>query len=330
MKLVLVGGLNADSYAKGEAWGAYKAGVVLEVDTNNPGQTRIIYADDTRPNYLPEGTKVSTVFKAATLRDGVLTCCSTTEVFTLDLASQNVLRKLTHPKMNDVHHAIVRSDDTVLVCSTGLDTLMELTWDGSLKRSWQLSAKGTAMINDDIDYREVESTKPHEIHPNFVLEVGSDIYVTRFKQQDAICVTNEEAPSFVIPQGNPHDGVVKDDQVWFTTTNGWVVTHDKRSAEQTKSVNLNVVFQADRPLGWCRSVLPIDQDRFVVGFSRLRKTAFQENVRWAASKLLNRQAAPLPTRIAVVNHRENKVEQQFDLEKAGLLNAIFSIHKSPE
>ena len=326
MKIILVGGLNADSYAKGEAWSAYKAGVVAEVDIQNPEQSRVILSDYTTPPYLPSDTNVSTVFKAAELNGNILTVCSTTEIFQLDLQAGRVIRKLTHPKMNDVHHVHAIRDDKVIVVSTGLDSLLELTWDGDLTNSWSLSQKGADMLSDDLDYRLVESTKPHEVHPNFVFHSEDEMYVTRFKQKDAVCVTNPKMPTFHISRGNVHDGVVQGNNVWFTTTNGWVVAHNRETGDQNIWVDLNDLFQADRPLGWCRAVLPVDEDRIIVAFSRLRKTKFQENVRWAASKLLNKQAAPLPTRIAIVNIRDQIVECQVDLERLGLLNAVFLIH----
>lgn len=323
-RVLVVGGVNSNQVKSGEGWAAYKAGRVVRLDLETGWHEEVIYDGDI-PEYIPKNANISTVFKAATLNDQKMLLCTTTEVFERCLMTGNVLRSVSHPKFNDVHHAIY-DNDNVLVVSTGLDSLILISWQGEIIKTWPLSEKARRMLDDDIDYRAVESTKPHDFHPNFVFKVGERIYLTRFKQGDAICVNDEVAPRLVVTKGNIHDGLVHRDKTWFTCTNGWLCAVSNATGNEAFSVDLNALYEGDAPLGWCRGLEFLGDDLVAVGFSRLRHTKFKEHVKWAVSKFSDRSLAPLPTRVAVIDLVNKTVLDDFVLEGREGLNAIFSIH----
>ena len=88
----------------------------------------------------------------------------------------------------------------------------------------------------------------------------------------------------------------------------------------------------DLPLGWCRAIRILDNDRVIVGFSRLRSTKLADKVRWAKAQVKRiagmsgyEDTLPLlPTRICCLDLQERKMEWEWDLEEFGM-NAVFSI-----
>lgn len=74
--------------------------------------------------------------------------------------------------------------------NTGLDMVVRVTPEGRVLEEWDvLLEPAWQRFSRDIDYRKIVSTKPHRSHPNFVFELGDEVWVTRFEQRDAICLT---------------------------------------------------------------------------------------------------------------------------------------------
>jgi hypothetical protein len=130
--------------------------------------------------------------------------------------------------------------------------------------------------------------------------------------------------------GGPHDGVSYNGRIYFTTVNGCVVIANPKNGRIESVVDLNGITHERGPLGWCRGIYVLDENRVIVGFSRLRSTKFQDNLawvkRWAKKGLgLEETFATKPTRIALYDLRLGKLCWEKGLEEVGL-NAIFSIH----
>ncbi|MCB1661710.1 MAG: hypothetical protein KDI20_03860 [Pseudomonadales bacterium] len=325
-ELLLVGGQNSDKYKKGEAWGAYQAGVVATVNLQS-GNMKVLVKDDSRPEFLSGLAEIGTVFKAASLTKDHLIVPSTTEVIFFNRKTWKEEGRISSTWFNDLHHVIPYRSKSLLVVNTGLDCIMEVDLKGELLNKYCVCAEESSRVfDDDVDYRRVVSTKPHIAHPNHVFYCNSHLYATRFKQKDAICLTDKTRSSFQIRVGNVHDGLVVNGLVYFTSTNGWVTSFDIETGSQKMQMDLNSIFRADRPLGWCRGIQVLDNGDLVVGFSRLRPTKFRENVDWIAKGVgFKKKLSPLPTRIAVVDPKDRVVKFEIDIEAIGM-NAIFSIH----
>lgn len=317
------GGINSPSASQKDAWAAYCGGKVVKLNLDGSGE--VVWVDKKIPDYIDKDKKIGTVFKAGSIKGFEYIVCSTTEVFKFDCRNMNLLASVSHPLFNDVHHALEVEDGTLLVVSTGLDAVINITWAGKVINTWSVDAERKYMLSDGVDYRNVESTKPHKHHVNYVFMVENEIFSTRFKDQDAVCLTNDSIDRFHVPYGNIHDGVVKDGHVWFTTTNGWVCSYEIATRAEKLALNLNDLYEQTRPLGWCRSLCIVDDENLLVGFSRLRKTKFKENVRWAAGKIFSTKELPLPTRIAKINFVHKKLVSEINLEEEYGMNAIFSI-----
>ncbi|WP_342045383.1 hypothetical protein [Bacillus sp. OTU530] len=171
------------------------------------------------------------------------------------------------------------------------------------------------------DYRKIPTTKPHQSHPNYVFEIGNDIWVTRCLQKDAICLTKSNR---IINIGRElvHDGVVFGESIYFTQVDGHVVVVDIHNHEVIQVHNLNKMTDTNMPLGWCRGIKIIDHDKVIVGFTRIRpikKTRPDGEVLWEGGY------GVLPTRIVCYDLKNGKQLWEQQLEDYGM-NAIYSIH----
>ena len=88
---------------------------------------------------------------------------------------------------------------------------------------------------------------------------------------------------------------------------------------------MNKIVGDGPPLGWCRGIELLDDRHAVVGFSRLRPTKWEQNLRWVKRQLGGKGTGLLPTRIALVDLSAERFVWEVDLEPGGL-NAVFSIH----
>jgi prepilin-type processing-associated H-X9-DG protein len=301
-----------------------RSGLVLRVRPET-GSVETCISHVSPPGVIP-AEDATILFKAGTLSGDRLYACTQTEVLVYALPGFERLSYISLPCFNDVHHVRPTQRGTLLIANTGLDAVLEVAPDGVVVREWSVLGEDTwARFSRDIDYRRVVSTKPHRSHPNYVFEVGDDVWVTRFEQRDAVCLTR---PGRRIDIGveRPHDGVLHGGRAYFTTVDGHVVIGDPGTGRRERVIDLNAIESAGRPLGWCRGLLVLDPDTVVVGFSRLRATRFRDKVRWVRERIRSGALAPdLPTRIVAYDLRRRRALWRVDLEAAGM-SAVFSIH----
>jgi hypothetical protein len=242
------------------------------------------------------------------------------------------VRYVSLPCFNDVHHVFPGPDHTLFVANTGLDAVVEVGADDAFSNMWNvLEEDPWERFSPDVDYRKVPSTKPHKSHPNHVTYFDGDLWVTRSGQQDLFRLTGGSRSAAVIDPSVEttfqaiHDGFLQGDRIYFTAVRGFVIVLDAESLQVVGRYDLSKIVGDGPPLGWCRGVEVVDEDRVVVGFSRLRPTRWGENVRWVKHRLGGEGYGLRPTRIAMFNLRDETVEWEIDMEPAGL-NAIFSVH----
>ncbi|HRC87769.1 MAG TPA: hypothetical protein PK413_19415, partial [Thermoanaerobaculia bacterium] len=282
------------------------------------------------PEEIPESPDFAVLFKAATLAGDALWVPTATEVLGLRLPTFERFAYLSLPSFNDLHHVRPTARGTLLVVSTGLDLVQELELSGRVLREWSTLAEAPwARFDHATDYRKVATTKPHSCHPNYAFEADGEIWVTRFEQRDAWCLTAPER-RIALDVERPHDGIVVGRRVYFTTVDGRVVVASLDSDRVERVVDLNRLSGSELALGWCRGLAVLASGRVVVGFSRLRPTRFRENVRWVKHRLgLAAKAGNLPSRIACFDLEAEQLLWEQDLESEGL-SAVFSIHPQPE
>jgi hypothetical protein len=310
-----------------QEWKLYKKALVTRIAD---GRAERVLEYETPPQHCADDAP-SIVFKAASIHGDRAYLCTQTEVLICDFPSFSIRQVISLPCFNDLHHVAVGPDGRLFVAVTGLDAVAEMTPDGVLlnllsvtgKPVWERFSKAT-------DYRKVATTKPHQAHPNFVFFLDGKPWVTRFQQRDAVPLYGEagaHAP-FALGAEGVHDGHVAKGCIYFTAVNGLVLRVDLASGKM-QSFDLNQARgpYEDRPLGWCRGILPLGNEVWV-GFSRIRYTALRHNIDWIRRGFRNiDRLPPAPTRVARYDLGKNALVDEFDLEPAGM-NTVFSIHKA--
>ena len=315
----LTGGRQRMSrFVRREEWNAFEKAVLLELDTDT-GSVDVLLEYEGPPDRVP-ARDPSHIFKSASWDGELLLLCTQTEVLRYDPAARRVVEVLSHPWFNDVHH-VTRLGARLHVVSTGLDAVLELDERGEVVELHSATgASPWTRFDRDEDYRKVLTTKPHQCHPNFAFGHAGVRYVTRFEQGDAWPL-DAGAPALPVAADPIHDGVVARDLAWFTVVSGVVVGVDPRTGETRARHDLNRIGDDDAPLGWCRG-LTFEEDRVLVGFSRLRPTRFKQNLGWLRGALARPE--PVPTRVVAYDLEAGRELQSWPLEGHGM-NAVFSI-----
>jgi hypothetical protein len=323
MHYIVLGGQQRPGAAQRQQGTRFQKAVIAAVDAAQ-GRSQVIYEFGS-PTWLPDSyEEASILFKAGTVKDGRLYACTSTRVLVFSLPDMEVVSHISLPRFNDLHHVWPTERGTLLVVVTGLDMVVELDLDGNVLREWNVLGEDPwARFSRDTDYRQVVSTKPHHAHPNHVIEHGDEIWVTRFEQRDAICLT-DPGKRIDIGVQRPHDGEIHGERIYFTTVDGHVVVGNLATCEREAVYDLNTITGLDCSLGWCRGIHVVDEETVVIGFSRLRPTKLRENVRWVRAKFGGAKTT-MPSRLAQYNLRHGRVDWQCDLEGAGV-NVMFSVH----
>lgn len=309
-----------------DEWHLYESALILRLDTDS-GAVETCLEYKTPPEARASDDS-SNVFKAGTLVGNVLYTCTSTEVLIFELPHFERRGYISLPCFNDLHHVTPTSDGNLLVASTGLDMVVKLTPQGKVMEEWSvLEERPWSRFSPAVDYRRVDSTKPHESHPNFVFELDGETWVTRFRQRDAICL-NGSRKRIDIAVERPHDGLLHDGRIYFTTVDGRIVIANPRTLKVDKIIDLKQMNGQKALLGWCRGLLPLDERRSWVGFTRVRKTKFKENILWVKN-IFYEGMVEMPTHIALYDIVGKRCLQEFDLEQHGM-NVIFSIFPAVE
>jgi hypothetical protein len=316
-----------------QEWSRYDEAIIAEVEPET-GRTEIRLGRRTPADHCPDDDP-SFIFKAGSVQRDILYACNLTEVLTYRLPDLTEIGCISIPCFNDLHHVAPNSAGNLLVASTGLDMVIELTRDGDLVREWSaLDDDPWSRFSRTVDYRKVPTTKPHYAHPNFVFEIDGEPWTTRFVQRDAVCLLDkrkriELGLHSTIPlggeSGGPHDGVRFGDFVYFTRVDGFVFVADARSHKVIEVVDLNPIGPRERNLGWCRGIHVVDEKRVIVGFTVIRPTKHRENLQWLKSVVTGGKAGSYPTRIALYDLSRRELVWEHVMQDAGV-NAIFSIH----
>ena len=320
-RLYLLGGRQKDFFFRREKeWNLYDTALILEVDTES-GVVRTCVEHKT-PAEAGAGENPSSQFKSGTRVGSNLYACTNTEVLIYRVPDFERLDYVSLPCFNDLHHVMPAQDTgTLLAASTGLDMVVRFTPQGQVLEEWDtLQEPIWTRFSREVDYRKIATTKPHRSHPNFVFELDRQLWVTRFNQRDALCLS-DPGKRIEIGIEAPHDGIVTGGRIYFTVVDGRLVVVDSTTRKVERIVDLKTM-EGSRPvLGWCRGVLPISKELLWVGFTRVRKTRWDQNVLWLRGK---EGFTAGPTHIALYDISRDRCLQQIELERHGL-GVIFSI-----
>jgi hypothetical protein len=324
-KLYILGGRQRKALLRDptKEWHWYEAALILELDTET-GAARTCVEYETPPEARASDS-ASINFHSGALIGNMLYTCTTTEVLIYRLPDFQRVGYISLPCFNDVHHATPASDGNLLVVSTGLDMVVKVTPQGQIVKEWSvLDEDPWARFSRNIDYRKVETTKPHMAHPNFVFEMDRDVWVTRFNQRDAVTL-GDSRKRIEIEVEKPHDGVVVGERIFFTSVDGKIVIVNRRTLRVEQVVDLRQIQDHDRLVlpAWCRSLLPVDERTIWVGFTRIRMTLIRENVRWVKT-VLREGTVVKPTHVALFDLVDQRCVKEFDLEPYGM-NTVFGI-----
>ena len=304
-----------------QEWNLYETALILRLDTET-GKVRTC-VEYQSPAEARANENSSNVFKAGTLVGNTLYACTSTEVLIFTLPGFKQIGYVSLPCFNDAHHVAPARDGNLLVANTGLDMVVKFTPEGKVLEQWNvLNQDPWSQFSRQTDYRKVDSTKPHKSHPNFVFELDGEVWVTRFRQRDAVAL-NGSAKRIDIAVERPHDGLVSGDRVYFTTVDGRVVIANRHTLAVDEVIDLKPIDGQKALLGWCRGLLPVDEGKIWVGFTRVRKTNLQENVLWVKN-IFHEGMTVKPTHISLYDIVGRQCLQEFDLEPHGM-NIVFSI-----
>ncbi len=309
---------------------AFSEALILELDTETQS-VREILRYSTPADSCPQDSP-SILFKAGSRIGEHLHLCTTTEIMQCRIGEWRMQNIISDPLFNDVHHVTMTPQGTRLVVVTGLDMVVEIGADGTIIREWDVLCEDPwQRFSGDVDYRQIHSTKPHKSHPNYLFFIGNEPFVTRHIQRDAVSLLDPERRIDIAIE-QPHDGYVANGKAYFTTIDGHVVIADCESLQVVEVINLSDMVKSDNALGWCRGFHLLEDGRFIVGFSRLRPTKFNENIAWvktrikkAAGGLLGERNLPtMPSRISCFDPASRKHCWDVHIEDHHM-QAVFSI-----
>jgi len=322
MKLLVTLGIPHRGIVREGSDRAYAHGAIAIIDWKSK---KLVRYEEYAPPASRRHPDASVVLTFGSFHGDHFYTCAPTEVLRVSFPQLRLESILSHPTFNDLHHVAV-TDDRLLVCNTGLEILQTFDHSGNLLETFNAASKPTSeRFSPDVDYRKEFTTKPHESHINFIFFYEGKTWITRFHQQDAICVS-DPADRISLPAGNPHDGIVSGNDIYFTTTNGHLLRVNGRERRVVKDIDLTAIKRSLEgvPIGWCRGLHV--QDGFAyVGFSRIRKTKFVEFARWVRDFGAMRH----PARIEKIDLETGDMVDTFVFESSTGA-AVFSITRLPE
>lgn len=322
---MLTGGMERKKNANYGDGKGFESAKLLRLDMNSKTLTDLVVLDEAGQNYPDDSA--SLLFTAATLDGDRLWLCTETEIFEYSYPELKLLRTASYPCFQNVHH-VTPIGDKVAVVSTGLDLVAILSKETLvLEKVINVEHKDPwHRFDSKVDYRKVHSTKPHDSHPNFLLSLNGQMWVTRLIQKDVI---NLDDPSQRIEIGGAgiHDGHLIGDLLYFTCVYGEIVIVDTKTFKVIERIDLKVVEGVNRPLGWCRG-LAVEDNVAYVAFGHLRPTKVKENISWARD-ILSGRSNITKTRIVAYDLEKRCKLDEFILPP-GSINAIYSIICEPK
>jgi hypothetical protein len=323
-RFIITGGKRNDApFSMKTLSDCYEAGI-YEIDFEGK-RLRRSYTE-ARPDYQIYARSYSLTFRGGSLWDGSLYTCTHSEIVEFDVSTFTIRNRRSHRLFNDLHH-VAATDNRLLFASTGIDHIGEYSEAGEIRLYPVLDGSEYERPDMDTDYR-ILSTKPHRSHPNHVFQVGDRLWATRFNQKDAVCLC-DLSRRLPIGVGKPHDGLIREGRLHFTTVDGKLVIYDPQTLERLALHDIAALYRNDNP-GWCRGLEVIGEIAYV-GFSAFRWTLSLENIGFLAKNLVSlgkKLKRDQPARIVKYDMRGRRIVEEMLLDE-GEIGVIFSILRVP-
>jgi hypothetical protein len=206
--------------------------------------------------------------------DGLYYVTTFNEILVIEKETRRLVHVYSQPSFNDLHCCLAYEKGQA-VANTGMDCIE--VFDRDWKQIDRIRFEHERGI-DDKDWRQVPSTKPHSCHINWVFLLDGELWCTRHANRDAVKVHHPNS-RMDINRGMPHDGLVRNGQVLFTTSNGSVVAHERNGTHKQQLVLDLEKTLGPNHFGWVRG-LCAHEDQLFIGTTRLRYTTSREILNW--------------------------------------------------
>ncbi|QDO99978.1 hypothetical protein [Thalassotalea sp. PS06] len=323
-KLIITGGMQRRFHYDMKEWTGYAAAKALEISFADDISVKEVIDYASPKDCLPDDDEASITFKSGTRHSQKLWVATQTEALCFSTRDFSLQHRISHPVFNDVHHVYPTRDETLLITSTGLDAVFEFSESGEKINEWSCTEMDIWQRFDPrTDYRKVLTTKPHAVHPNHCFEYLGKYWVSNMKKSQCQCLQTGEVIS--LDSGNIHDGILVGKYAYFTHVNGFISKVDMDLQRVVQVFDMNKAQAGPKQLGWCRGLYFIDDNRFLVGFTRIRPSKMQMGMEWLKNRFYAKGwQGCLPTRICLFNTQSMTFEWQLDLEQHDI-HAVFSI-----
>lgn len=321
-KLLLSGGrLRPNGFELGEGK-YYDLARLVELDLSS-GECRVVVEKSEGGDNYPE-EHPNLQFTVGSVDGDVIWLPTDTEVHCYRLADFQLLKVYSHPCFHNIHSAQL-FDECLYITSTGLDNVVVLNkHTGDIVKILNCEAKDPwHRFDQNVDYRKIHSTRPHDCHPNYVFKVNGEFWVTRCTQEDAVKLSDPSDRIDIDLGGDKgvHDGVWWNKQLVFTQVDGNLLLCDPNTQ------NLTEIFDpfkqiTNRPMGWCRGLL-VDGNDFYLGFSKLRKTNVRSRLKFLSQGNF-KYASGNNALVVKIDMASREVKQTFDTPD-GMIDAIYGI-----
>lgn len=320
MHFILTLGYPKRDHLKRDEWTMYKE-CALQIINWETGTLVKEVKYISPPDRIAEDGSI--LFKAGTLDKNSFIVPTNTEILVYELPGLKIKKIYSHPTFNDLHHVTVHND-LFYICNTGLEIIQVMNDTGDIIADYNVGTTNTwERFSRDVDYRLVPTTKPRETHANFLFFLEEELWCTRYLHKDAICLGNKtKRIDLNISKGGPHDGLVQDDFIYFTLTDGYAVIVNKYNLRREEVIDLNKISDYKVLLGWCRGIEVVGNKAYV-GFTAFRKSKYREYGLW-----IKYGKKPLGSRVAEYNLHTKTLEKEVHVaQETGA--AIFTIKHIP-
>lgn len=306
----------------------YEQAKLLKLDIESGKVDTILEKSDGGEHYPDEHPNLQ--YTSAFLDGDILWLPTDTEIYKLSYPSLQVLKVISEPFFHNIHSVNV-FDKKVYVTSTGLDLVAVFDEDGELLDMYNTEGKDLwHRFSKDEDYRIIHSTRPHDCHPNFVFKWQDEAWVTRCRQQDAICLTDVDKKMELTDPLNRisvHDGMVFGEFIYFTSVDGMIIVMDPKTNKIVEQFNLVKALNKGE-LGWARGISISDDGIAYVGFSKIRRTKMVEKLAWLALGQINKMRY-IPASVVAFDLINKKIVQQFSIPLEEI-DAVYGIELANE
>lgn len=286
--------------------------LLREIDADTGAVLRDFHWDST-PGCWPGGDEPC-AFTAAVLAER-LVVPSRTEVLFFDPVRWRVEDVWSSPWFSDLH-SVTPAAHGWWVTATGYDAVLRMV-DGRCEELRSLRGE----VPEERDWRMIPAAdlKPHHWHPNYAVQRSDGLWVTSFEGHG--CVNLDTDVRIPLPEGPPHDGILRQGRIWYTTVTGHVIAIDPETRVRVAHIDLNLLCDAPGLLGWCRGIEVVG-NRLFVGFTMLRRSRMREALGWMT------RGPKHPTRIVEIDLAGPRVVRESRVgNRAG--GSIYSIVAIP-